>query len=163
MLSTWNDSLFEELLLQTGQETVNSLPGDFPQIWVACTGVCAVKDPCCVHHQQHVLQRLRDGLQLCTKVTHTDSSALRFNNFFTVNLWTSFLGVIDSKIRYRNLFQTGTWFTILSQFFFKTAQSSLYDFFNIHWFLLKLQKFFSQEHWVRFLFVFCLSNIMQTC
>ncbi len=118
MLSTWNDSLFEELLLQTGQETVNSLPGDFPQIRVACTGVCAVKDPCCVHHQQHVLQRLRDGLQLCTKVTHTQTRQRSgFNNGFAVNLWTSFLGVIDGNIDSKRQEHDS-----------QSYQSSLYDF-----------------------------------
>jgi hypothetical protein len=65
--STSYDGLLEELLSQVGQEADYALPGDLPQVRVAGAGVRAVEDPCCVHHQQHVLQGLRDGLQLGRK------------------------------------------------------------------------------------------------
>lgn len=64
---TWHDSLFKKLLSKVGKEAVNPLPRDLPQIRVARTWVCAVEDPSCVHYQQHVLQRLRDSLQLYSK------------------------------------------------------------------------------------------------
>lgn len=67
LLCTCYDSLFEELLSHVRQEADDSFPGYFPQVRESCPGVCAVEDPCCVHHQQHVLQRLRDRLQLQTQ------------------------------------------------------------------------------------------------
>lgn len=49
------------------QEADDSFPGDFPEVRVSRLGVGAVKDPSCVHDQQHVLQRLRDGFELKIK------------------------------------------------------------------------------------------------
>ena len=63
-VSTSYDGLLEELLSQVGQEAYYALPGDLPQVRVAGPRVGAVEDPCRVHHQQHVLQGLWDGLQL---------------------------------------------------------------------------------------------------
>lgn len=67
---TCYDSLLEEFLSEAGQEAVDAFPGDLPQVGVSRAGVCAVEDTCCVHHQQHVLQGLWDGLQLGTNMCH---------------------------------------------------------------------------------------------
>ena len=62
--STWYDGLFEELFSEVGQEAVDALPGDLPEVGVAGSGVGAVEDAGCVHHKQHVLQGLCYCLQL---------------------------------------------------------------------------------------------------
>ena len=73
-VSTSYDGLLEELLSQVGQEAYYALPGDLPQVRVAGPRVGAVEDPCRVHHQQHVLQGLWDGLQL-GQTTHSGQGA----------------------------------------------------------------------------------------
>ena len=52
----------EELILEVWQEGGDAVPGEPPQLGVLVPA--HVEDPCRVHHQQHVLQRLRNGLRL---------------------------------------------------------------------------------------------------
>ena len=54
----------EHLVLDLGQEVVDPFPRDVPQWRVPGLAVLAVEDAGRVHDKQHVLQRLRDRLEL---------------------------------------------------------------------------------------------------